>query len=152
MLDIRFSSALQAMLYLAAAAEGDNPTVSSGRLAEALGTNASVVRKLLVPLGVHGLVESSRGRSGGARLARPAGEITLAEIYRCAVGEKPLWACRPESEHVCPVTTNAAEYFARLTAEVEGAVLQSLGYRTLTDALREMRGLDQTLPSRRGTP
>ncbi|WP_308817542.1 RrF2 family transcriptional regulator [Pseudonocardia alni] len=141
MLDIRFSSALQAMLYLAAAAEGDSPTVSSGRLAEALGTNASVVRKLLVPLGVHGLVESSRGRSGGARLARPAGEITLAEIYRCAVGEKPLWACRPESEHVCPVTTNATEYFARLTAEVERAVQASLDGRTLIDALREMREL-----------
>ncbi|MEJ8278727.1 RrF2 family transcriptional regulator [Pseudonocardia spirodelae] len=144
MLDIRFSSVLRAMLYLAAAAEGDEPTVSSGRLADALDTNPSLVRKLLVPLNAGGLVESTRGRSGGARLSRPAAEITLAEIYRCAVGEKPLWACRPESEHVCPVTTNAAEYFARLTAEVEGAVLQSLGHRTLADALREMRGLDRT--------
>ncbi|WP_226352574.1 MULTISPECIES: Rrf2 family transcriptional regulator [unclassified Pseudonocardia] len=142
MLDIRFSRALQAMLYLAAAAEGDGSTVSSGRLAEALGTNPSLVRRLLVPLGAAGLVESTRGRSGGARLARPAGEITLAEIHRCAVGEKPLWACSPETEHVCPVTPHAAAYFAGLTADVEQAVQASLEGRTLADALREMRGLD----------
>lgn len=147
MLDIRFSSALQAMLYLAAAAEGDSPTTSSGRLAEALGTNPSLVRRLLVPLGAGGLIVSTKGRSGGTRLGRPAEEITLAEIYRCAVGEKPLWACRPESEHVCPVTTNAADYFARLTAEAERAVLGSLGNRTLADALGEMRQLDRRQPA-----
>lgn len=143
MLDIRFSSALQAMLYLAVAAEGDSPTTSSAQLAKALGTNPSLVRKLLVPLGARGLIVSTKGRSGGTRLSRPPAEITLAEIYRCAVGEKPLWACRPEGAHVCLVTTNAASYFAELTAEAERAVLESLGYRTLADALREMRRLDQ---------
>lgn len=142
MLDIRFSSVLKAMLFLAAADELDVPTVSSARLAEALDTNPSLVRKLLAPLGAGGLVVSTRGRSGGARLARPADGITLAEIYRCAVGEKPLWACRPEGDRVCAVTPNSAAYFARLTDEVERAVLDSLGGRTLAGALREMRELD----------
>jgi Rrf2 family transcriptional repressor of oqxAB len=142
-LDIRFSSALQAMLFLAVAAERGEPATSSGRLAEALGTNPSLVRKLLVPLGTGGLIASTRGRGGGTRLSRPAGEITLAEIYRCSVGEKPLWACRPEGEHVCLDTGNAARYFAELTAEAERAVLESLGHRTLADAVDEMRRFDR---------
>ncbi|ALE73315.1 MULTISPECIES: Rrf2 family transcriptional regulator [unclassified Pseudonocardia] len=143
MLDIRFSSALQAMLYLAIAAERDEPTTSSAQLAEALGTNPSLVRKLLVPLGAGGLIVSTKGRTGGTRLSRPAERITLAEIYRCAVGEKPLWACRPESEHVCLDTGNAARYFAELTAETERAVLESLEHRTLAGAVAEMRRLDR---------
>lgn len=143
MLDIRFSSALTVMLHLAVSAQGDEPTTSSGRLAEALGTNPSLVRKLLVPLGAGGLIVSTKGRNGGTRLSRPATEITLAEIYRCAVGEKPLWACRPDGEHVCLVTGNAARYFAELTDEAERAVLDSLGSRTLADAVDEIRRLDR---------
>ena len=142
MLDIRFSSALKAMLFLAAAAEQGSPTLSSAQLAEGLGTNPSLVRKLLVPLARGGLVVSTKGRAGGTRLARPAEEITLAEIYRCSMGDKPLWACRPESEHVCLVTANAGEYFAELTAEAERAVLESLGDRTLAGGLAELRRLD----------
>ena len=61
MLDIRFSSALKAMLFLAAAAEQGSPTLSSAQLAEGLGTNPSLVRKLLVPLARGGLVVSTKG-------------------------------------------------------------------------------------------
>ncbi|ANY09957.1 RrF2 family transcriptional regulator [Pseudonocardia sp. HH130630-07] len=143
MLDIRFSSALQAMLYLAVGADGDERPTSSAELATALGTNPSLVRRMLVPLAAGGLITSVKGRGGGTRLSRPAGEISLAEIYRCAVGEKPLWACRPEGEHVCLVSTNGAEYFARLTADAERAVLESLGGRTLADALADIRRLDR---------
>lgn len=144
MLDIRFSSALKAMLYLAATAEPaptDPPTSSSAQLAQILETNPSFVRKLLAPLAHDGLVESTKGRAGGARLARPAGEITLAEIYRCSVGDKPLWACRPDGAASCEVTANTAEFFCRLSADTEEAVLGVLGGRTLADGLAEVRAL-----------
>ncbi|GAA1192030.1 RrF2 family transcriptional regulator [Prauserella alba] len=145
MLDIRFSSALKALLYLAATAEqdpADPPTSSSAQLAEVLATNASLVRKLLVPLVHGGLIESTKGRAGGARLAKPAEDITLAEIYRCTVGDKPLWACRPDSAASCDVTAHTAEFFGRLSADTERAVLDVLGSRTLADSLAEVRTLD----------
>ncbi|MCR3722884.1 MULTISPECIES: RrF2 family transcriptional regulator [Prauserella salsuginis group] len=146
-LDIRFSSALKALLYLAVTAEqdpADPPTSSSAQLAEVLATNASLVRKLLVPLVHGGLVESTKGRAGGARLAKPAEEITLAEIYRCSIGDKPLWACRPDTAASCEVTANTAEFFSRLSADTEEAVLNVLGSRTLADSLAEVRALDVT--------
>ncbi|KID31637.1 RrF2 family transcriptional regulator [Prauserella rugosa] len=160
MLDIRFSSALKAMLYLAVAAERDapdpsahqspeqhSPTLSSAQLAEVLGTNPSLVRKLLVPLVRAGLVESTKGRAGGARLAKPASQITLAEIYRCSVGDKPLWACRPDGAASCEVTANTAEFFSRLSADTEDAVLDVLGRRTLADSLAEVRSLGSQTPA-----
>ncbi|GAA1226634.1 Rrf2 family transcriptional regulator [Prauserella halophila] len=146
-LDIRFSSALKALLYLAATAErdpADPPTSSSAQLADVLATNASLVRKLLVPLVQGGLVESTKGRTGGARLAKPAEEVTLAEIYRCSVGDKPLWACRPDVAASCEVTANTAEFFSRLSADTEQAVLDVLGSRTLADSLAEVRALGET--------
>ncbi|WP_031467646.1 RrF2 family transcriptional regulator [Sciscionella sediminilitoris] len=142
MLDIRFSSALKAMLFLAVAAEDEPSTLSSTYLATGLGTNPSLIRKLLVPLLHAGLVESVKGRGGGTKLARPAEEITLAEIYRCSVGDKPVWACRPDGEVAsCEVTANAAEYFTRLMTETEQAMLDVLERRTLADSVTELRQL-----------
>jgi Rrf2 family transcriptional repressor of oqxAB len=143
MLDVRFSRALQVMLFLAIAAEDGSPELSSARLARGLNTNPSLVRKLLVPLTNQGLVVCVKGRAGGARLGRQADRITLAEIYRCAVGDKPLWACSPEGEPECLVTAHANEYFAALTIEAEEAVLASLGDRTLADSVHELRRLDE---------
>ncbi|MER7014990.1 Rrf2 family transcriptional regulator [Saccharopolyspora sp. NPDC000359] len=147
MLDIRFSRALKLMLTLAVAEEHDSPALSSAQLAGKLDANPSLVRKLLLPLVDAGLVVCAKGRTGGARLGRPAEQITLAEVYRCAVGDKPLWACSPLGEQVCLVTEHASEYFAKLTAEAEEAVLASLGDRTLADSVRELR----TLREERGT-
>jgi Rrf2 family transcriptional repressor of oqxAB len=140
-LDVRFSSALKMLLFLAVAAEDGTPVRSSAQLAEGLNTNPSLVRKLLVPLVCEGLVESVKGRAGGTRLARPAQDITLADVYRSSVGDKPLWACRSEGEQVCLVTAHASEYFARLTARAEQAVLEELGSETLADSLAELRRL-----------
>ncbi|MFJ2178411.1 RrF2 family transcriptional regulator [Streptomyces sp. NPDC087851] len=142
MLDVRFSSALKVLLFLAVAAETDSPVVSSAQLAEQLDANPSLVRKLLVPLVREGLVTSVKGRAGGTRLARPAEDVTLAEVYRCVVGDKPLWACRPESQHVCLVTAHMNDYFTRLTEQAEQAVLGAFTDQTLADGLRELRRLE----------
>ncbi|SFS97215.1 Rrf2 family transcriptional regulator [Saccharopolyspora flava] len=142
MLDIRFCRALQVMMRLAIAAEEGSEVRSSTQFAEELSTNPSLVRKLLVPLHNEGLVICTKGRGGGARLGRPAEEITLADIYRCAVGDKPLWARSPDGEHVCMVAARTGEYFAELTAEAENAVLASLANRTLADSVREIQALD----------
>lgn len=143
MLDIRFSSSLMAMLILAIADEDGSPTLSSAQLAEKMGTNPSLVRKLILPLAQAELVVCTKGRAGGARLARPADEITLAAIYRCSIGDKPLWNCRSGNEHDCHVAANVQAYFAELTADAERAVLDALGGRTLADGVRELRRLDR---------
>ncbi|WP_329063318.1 RrF2 family transcriptional regulator [Amycolatopsis sp. NBC_01480] len=143
MVDVRFSSALKAMLLLGHGEEEGSPVLSSTQLARSLDTNPSLVRKLMVPLVQDGLVASIKGRSGGVRLGRPADRITLGKIYRSSVGDKPLWAPRAEGPRECLVTNNSAEYFAQLTTEIEVAVLGALADRTLADSLDELRAIDR---------
>ena len=143
MLDVRFSSALKAMLLLGHAEEQGSPVLSSTQLARSLDMNPSLVRKLMVPLVQDGLVASVKGRNGGVRLGRPVDRIALGEIYRSALGDKPLWAPRPDGPRECLVTNHSAEYFARLTDETEAAVLGTLAGRTLADSLDELRAIDR---------
>ena len=115
--------------------------MSSTQLAGALGTNPSLVRKLLSPLASAGLVRSSFGRDGGIRLSRPADAITLRGIYSAVLGEKSLWAPRAVP-HQCLVSSNVERYFVDLAAKADDAVLRTLEHKTLADSLSELRSLD----------
>jgi Rrf2 family transcriptional repressor of oqxAB len=145
MLDLRFSSALKAMLLLGQADEEGSPVLTSSQLARTLNTNPSLVRTMMVPLVQGGLVASTKGRNGGVRLGRPADQITLAEIYLSSIGGKPLWAPRPEGPRECLVTNHSVEYFAQLTNRTEAAVLSALVDCTLADSLDELRAIDQAV-------
>src|SRR5690606_6186349 len=48
-----------------------------------------------------GLVESARGRSGGYRLARPAGEISVADIMAAVEEETHFTRCKDEDAAGC---------------------------------------------------
>ncbi len=143
MIDVRFPTALQLMLNLALAHSEGVAQLSSTQLAGALGTNPSLVRKLLSPLANAGLVRSSFGRDGGIRLGRPANAIILREIYSAVLGEKSLWAPRAVP-HRCLVSSNVERYFVDLAATADEAVLRTLEHKTLADSLSELRALDAT--------
>jgi Rrf2 family transcriptional repressor of oqxAB len=141
MIDVRFPTALQLMLNLALAHAEGVAQLSSTQLAGALGTNPSLVRKLLSPLASAGLVRSSFGRDGGIRLSRAADAITLREIYSAVLGEKSLWTPRTVP-HQCLVSSNVERYFVDLAAKADDAVLRTLEHKTLADSLSELRSLD----------
>jgi Rrf2 family protein len=76
--------AIRAALELAAAQEGDH--VKGERIAQAQGIPLKFLENILLELRHHGLVQSQRGAEGGYWLARPADEITLAEVIRAVDG------------------------------------------------------------------
>jgi Rrf2 family transcriptional repressor of oqxAB len=141
MIDVRFPTALQLMLNLAFAHSEGVAQLSSTQLAGALGTNPSLVRKLLSPLANAGLVRSRFGRDGGIRLGRPTNAITLQEIYSAVLGDKSLWTPRAVP-HQCLVSSNVERYFVDLAAKADDAVLRTLEHKTLADSLSELRILD----------
>ena len=69
--------ALRAVLAIAA---GRGEAVGAGVLAQRLGLPQNYLSKTLHQLARAGLLESTRGKSGGFRLARPAERITLRDI------------------------------------------------------------------------
>src|SRR5919109_988566 len=75
--------ALRAAVLLAAAGQG--PTKGE-RIAEAQEIPLKFLENILLELRHNGLVQSQRGADGGYWLARPAEEITLAQVIRAVEG------------------------------------------------------------------
>jgi Rrf2 family protein len=75
--------AVRAMIELAAA---DGGPVKADRLAQAQSIPATFLENIMVELRRAGLVRSQRGSEGGYWLARPAEEITLADVIRGVEG------------------------------------------------------------------
>jgi Rrf2 family protein len=75
--------AVRAAIELAAA--GDGP-VKGERIAQAQEIPLKFLENILIELRHAGLVRSQRGAEGGYWLARPAAEITLAEVIRSVEG------------------------------------------------------------------
>jgi Rrf2 family protein len=87
--------ALRAAAELAAA--GDGP-VKGERISQAQGIPLKFLENILLELRHHGLVQSQRGSDGGYWLARPAEEITLAEVIRAVEGPLAnVRGARPET-------------------------------------------------------
>jgi Rrf2 family protein len=72
--------ALRAVLGIAARSDGES--VGAARLAGILGIPQNYLSKTLHQLARAGVLESTRGKLGGFRLARPAGQISLLEVVR----------------------------------------------------------------------
>ena len=68
-----------------AAAEDEGP-VKGERLAEAQDIPLQFLEHILLELKHHGIVRARRGAKGGYWLARPADEVTIAEIVRAVEG------------------------------------------------------------------
>jgi len=80
----RADYALRAAIELAAAAHGSR--VTGEQLARAQSIPGKFIETILTQLRRTGLVRSQRGADGGFWLARPASEISLADIIRAIDG------------------------------------------------------------------
>jgi len=107
-----FRVAVQILVMLAAKDEA----CSSAHLAEGLDAHAVFLRRVLAQLARANLVAAREGRDGGYRLARPAEEITLADVF-CAI------------HHV------AAAESIQASEAAEAAALDVAGVEPLLDAV-----------------
>jgi len=82
--------AVRAMVQLAAIDDGG--LVKTDDLAKSQGIPAQFLVDILSDLRTDRLVRSHRGRDGGYELARPATEISIADVLRCIDG--PLASVR----------------------------------------------------------
>ena len=82
--------AVRAMVQLATVADGE--LVKTDDLAKAQGIPPQFLVDILSDLRTDRLVRSHRGRDGGYALARPAAEVSIADVLRCIDG--PLASVR----------------------------------------------------------
>ena len=82
--------AVRAMTHLASLPAGD--LITTDEIAKSQGIPAQFLVDILSELRADRLVRSQRGRDGGYQLARPAEQISIADVLRCIDG--PLASVR----------------------------------------------------------
>lgn len=132
--------AIRMMMYCGAREPGALSRVQE--IAKAYGVSELFLFKILQPLVEARLMETVRGRKGGVRLARPAGDITLYEIVRVTEENFAMAECFENDTAECPLidscSLNAALYKA-LNAFF--AVLQQYTIEDLVQDRPHMRAL-----------
>jgi Rrf2 family protein len=113
--------ALRAALELAAAP--DEKPVKGERIATAQAIPLRFLENILMQLRHAGLVESRRGADGGYRLARPAGEVTLADVIRAIDGPLAgVSGARPETLAFTGVAEPMRDVWIAVRASLRGVL------------------------------
>src|SRR5471032_886442 len=120
--------AVRAMLELAIAEGGP---LKREQIAEAQSIPTAFLQNILVELRHAELVEAQRGREGGFRLARPAAEITVADVVRAVSGPlATVRGVRPPAIEYSPAAEPLREVWVALRANVR-AVLEHVSLADL---------------------
>ncbi len=77
----RVETAVHLLVILARAARGGERAATSEQIADSIGTNPVVVRRLVGVLRKAKLVNTKRGIGGGITLARPADKVSIRDAY-----------------------------------------------------------------------
>ena len=133
----RFTVAVHTLTLLA---QGQDEPVTSEYIASSANTNSVVIRRILGDLRTAKLVTSQGGNGGGWRLARPASEISLCDVYR-AVDDKdePLFLLHPHGANQnCPVGSRIQGSLLTRYAEAKQVLEAELARSTIDDILHEV--------------
>lgn len=124
---------------MACLGEMPDTVASAGQLAECMDLELPTVSKVLKLLARAGLLKSFRGANGGYRLARPAWEISVADVIEAIEGPISMTECSVAAGR-CPreATCGVREHWQRINARV-------------TRVLREMSVADMMRPPARSS-
>lgn len=138
--------ALRMLIYMAARS---NPVCTVNDVAEAYGLSRNHLLKVAQTLRDIGLVETTRGRAGGIRLAKAPEAIGVGALVRATEAEFSLAECMQAQGDTCCAISPACRLKGMLH-EALAAFLAVLDKYTLADIVRNratlgpLLGLDAT--------
>ena len=121
--------------------EGDTP-ISLNAIADAEGLPLAYLEHLVARLRRSELVESHRGAHGGYTLARPAEDITMAEVVAALEGDiAPIECITADADGVLTCSREDAEPCPTklLWTRVQGSIVRTLNDMTLDDLVQPLR-------------
>ena len=119
---------------------GDDP-IALGTIADSEGLPLAYLEHLVQRLRKAELVESRRGAHGGYTLARPAADITMAEVVAALEGDiAPIECITADSDGVLTCTREGSEPCPTklLWTRVQGSIVRTLNEMTLDDLVQPL--------------
>lgn len=121
---------LRLLMYLGSAEAGHDPPVTIGEVAVRFGVSHHHLVKVAHLLAQTGWVTATRGKGGGLRLARPAGEIRVGAVVRELEGVQALIDCAQP-----PCTLRGACRLKGALDDAQQAFFAALDAYTLADVV-----------------
>lgn len=118
---------LRVLMYCAHAEERESP-VTITEIAEAHDISRTHLTKIVMTLSELGLLKTMRGRGGGVRLLKPAGEIVIGEVIRMTETDLALVECFGDQntcrlDHGCRLKAVLNRALKKFMAELDGVTL-----------------------------
>ncbi len=138
-----------AVVALAQMALRPDRLVNATRLAEDTGMSQPTAAKVLNLLAKGGLLASQRGAAGGYTLARPARDISVAEIIQTMDGPIALTACVEGAtdtcgvESLCPMRGNWERVNTAIRTALDGVTLADMALPFEMPARRDARAAER---------
>jgi Rrf2 family nitric oxide-sensitive transcriptional repressor len=131
---------LRVLIYLALdpAKLGTIPAIAA-----AYGISENHLMKVVQQLAREGIVESTRGKGGGIRLARPAEKIRLGDVVRSSEGNAPIVECLGDEPGACRIVSVCR--LKGILVDAFDALYDVLNEYTLADLVARRQGLAQIL-------
>ena len=123
---------LRVLMYCAACEHRDLP-VTITEIANSHGISRSHLTKVVHKLGVHGLLETTRGRGGGMRLCKPAAEINVGAVVRQTETDFAMVECFDAQTNLCCLSPQC--HLKGVLQQATNRFLAVLDGVTLTDLI-----------------
>ena len=133
---VQFSIAIHIMTVVA---DRIDEQVNSDFLAESVNTAPTFVRKSVSKLVKAGLLKAIRGKHGYCTLAKPATEITVADIYRASESPAIFTVHSYPVVKTCRVSVHIQQIMTDLLPEVQAGFERVLSRTTLADLVEGVR-------------
>jgi Rrf2 family protein len=145
---------IRVMAHLAREADGardESSPISLGSIADAEGLPLAYLEHLVQRLRKAELVESRRGAHGGYTLARPAADITMAEVVAALEGDiAPIECITADADGALICAREGAEPCPTklLWTRVQGSIVRTLNEMTLDDLVQPLGNERSAEPNR----
>jgi Rrf2 family protein len=135
-MNTRFSVAVHILTFLQT--QNGEPATSE-LVASSVGTNPSLIRRLMGQLTRAGLASAQRGAGGGAVLGRPGKQITLLDVHRAIDEEAEVIPIHQSANPKCPVGRHIQGALEHRIDAVQRAMEDELARTTIADLASDVR-------------
>lgn len=131
---LAFSQAIVSVVYIAdKVQQGMFEFIPTKQLAEDLNLARPTAVKILQNLNRAGIIETREGAKGGVRLALPAQDVTVLDIFTAIEQERPLFQMRLNLRVTGEKPSQVQQAIIDVLTNAEAAMKESLRQTTIAD-------------------